>query len=106
MERDEDPKCGASEVTQSKAVFYSTAGNELGFLKLERTNDSKALIIAAARLDRETIAKLLITVKCFKYGSTPKLNKYYNKLVSKKKIWQTLTRLKNTRFFFGNVLIF
>ena len=61
-------------------AFFSV-GNDFGLLKLERTNDSKALIIAAARLDREAISKQLITVKCFKYGTKPRLTKNYNRLV-------------------------
>lgn len=63
-------------------VIIFPAGNDIALVKLERTNDNKALIIAAARLDRETVAKQLLTVKCFKYNTTPKLNKAYNRLVS------------------------
>ncbi|XP_072941019.1 cadherin-87A [Epargyreus clarus] len=63
------------------AIDYTiTAGNEFALVKLKRTNDSKALVIAAARLDREAVSKQLITVKCFKYGTTPRLNKGYNRL--------------------------
>lgn len=62
-------------------LYFISAGNDNALLKLERTNSSQALIIAAARLDREMIARQLITVKCFKYGTNPKLNQAYNRLV-------------------------
>lgn len=63
--------------------FYSfLAGNELGLFKLERNNNSEGIIKAAARIDREMYARQLLTVKCFKYRTKPKLNKAYNKLVS------------------------
>ncbi|XP_026328265.1 cadherin-23 isoform X1 [Hyposmocoma kahamanoa] len=69
------------DIGENAAVDYAiTAGNELGLIKLERTNDSKAILVAAARLDREAVNKILLTVKCFKYGTTPKLNKMYNRL--------------------------
>ncbi|PZC83942.1 hypothetical protein B5X24_HaOG206691 [Helicoverpa armigera] len=69
------------DIDENAAVDYAiTVGNDYGLLKLERTNDSKALIITAARLDREEISKQLITVKCFKYGTKPRLNKSYNRL--------------------------
>ncbi|XP_075970125.1 cadherin 74A [Anticarsia gemmatalis] len=69
------------DIGENAAIDYAiTAGNDYGLLKLERTNDSKALVIAAARLDREMVARVLITVKCFKYGTKPKLNKSYNRL--------------------------
>lgn len=60
--------------------YVITAGNDYGLLKLQRTNDSKAMIVAASRLDREITAKILLTVKCYKYGTKPKLNNAYNRL--------------------------
>ncbi|XP_068630269.1 cadherin-87A [Battus philenor] len=69
------------DIDDNAAIDYQvTAGNELALVKLERTNDSKALIRTAARLDREAISRLLLTIKCFKYGTTPILNKSYNRL--------------------------
>ncbi|CAK1603757.1 unnamed protein product [Parnassius mnemosyne] len=69
------------DIGENAAIDYAiTAGNEFALVKLERTNDSKALIIAAARLDRESVSRLLLTIKCFKYDTTPKLNKSYNRL--------------------------
>ncbi|KAI5631942.1 cadherin domain-containing protein [Phthorimaea operculella] len=69
------------DIGENAAIDYViTAGNDMGFVKLERTNDSKVTIFTAARLDREAMDKLLITVKCFKYGTTPRLMKSYNRL--------------------------
>ncbi|CAG5042617.1 unnamed protein product [Parnassius apollo] len=69
------------DIGENAAIDYAiTAGNDFALVKLERTNDSKALIIAAARLDRESVSRLLLTIKCFKYDTTPKLNKSYNRL--------------------------
>ncbi|XP_041976287.1 cadherin-23 [Aricia agestis] len=69
------------DIDENAAIDYMiTAGNNFGLLKLERTNASKALIIAAARLDREEVSKLVITVKCFKLGTTPRYSKSYNRL--------------------------
>ncbi|XP_026729820.1 cadherin-23 isoform X2 [Trichoplusia ni] len=69
------------DIDDNAAIDYAiTAGNEYELLRLERTNNSKALIIAAARLDREMVSKQLITIKCFKYGTTPRLTKSYNRL--------------------------
>ncbi|XP_049865838.1 cadherin-23 [Pectinophora gossypiella] len=69
------------DIGENAAVDYViTTGNDLGLVKLERTNESKALIVSTARLDREAIAKQIITVKCFKLGTTPKLTKHYNRL--------------------------
>ncbi|XP_063531882.1 cadherin-23 [Cydia strobilella] len=69
------------DIENNAAIDYTiTAGNDLGLLKLERTNDSKAFIKAAARIDREAIARILVTIKCFKYGTKPKFNKAYNRL--------------------------
>lgn len=70
------------DIGDNAAIDYTiTSGNEFGLVKLERTNGSKAVIIAAARLDRETISKVLLTVKCFKYGAKTRLSKTYNRLV-------------------------
>ncbi|XP_045446649.1 cadherin-23 [Melitaea cinxia] len=60
--------------------YIITAGNELELIKIKRTNDSKALLIAGARLDREAVSRQLLTVKCFKYGTVPRLTKSYNRL--------------------------
>lgn len=63
------------------AIDYQfIAGNELGLFKLERTNESVAVIKAAGRIDREAHARHLLTVKCFKLGTTPKHKKGYNRL--------------------------
>lgn len=62
-------------------VFFP-AGNELDLLRLERTDDSKALIVAAMRLDREAVSRQLLTVKCFKLGTRARINRSYNRLVS------------------------
>ncbi|XP_052751367.1 cadherin-23 [Galleria mellonella] len=69
------------DIGDNAAIDYAiTAGNKLGLVKLERTNNSKAMIKVAARLDREAISKLLLTVKCYKYNTKPKLNVAYNRL--------------------------
>ncbi|KAL0840760.1 hypothetical protein ABMA28_015943 [Loxostege sticticalis] len=69
------------DIGDNAAIDYAiTAGNEFALVKLERTNDSKALITAAARLDREEISRILLTVKCFKFGTSPRLSKSYNRL--------------------------
>ncbi|XP_013134373.1 PREDICTED: cadherin-23 [Papilio polytes] len=69
------------DIGDNAAIDYAiTDGNELGLLKLERSNDSKALIKAAARLDRETTSRVLLTIKSFKYGTYPEFNKSYNRL--------------------------
>ncbi|XP_039748897.1 cadherin-23 [Pararge aegeria] len=69
------------DIDENAAIDYViTAGNELDLLRLERTNDSRALIIAAMRLDRETVSRQLLTVKCFKYGTRARINKSYNRL--------------------------
>ncbi|XP_045534163.1 cadherin-23 [Papilio machaon] len=69
------------DIDDNAAIDYAiTAGNEFGLVKLERTNDSKALIKAASRLDRESISRVLLTIKSFKYGTYPVLNKSYNRL--------------------------
>ncbi|XP_059061390.1 cadherin-23 [Achroia grisella] len=69
------------DIGDNAAIDYTiTDGNKLGLLTLERTNNSKAVIRVAARLDREAISKELITVKCFKYNTKPKLNIAYNRL--------------------------
>lgn len=71
------------DIGENAAIDYAiTTGNEFGLVKLKRTNDSKALIITAARFDRETMSKLLLSVKCFKYGTKPRMRKVYNRLVS------------------------
>lgn len=71
------------DIGDNAAIDYSiTSGNEFGLVKLERTNDSKAVIVAVARLDREAISKILLTLKCFKFDTKPRLNKAYNRLVS------------------------
>ncbi|CAG9785326.1 unnamed protein product [Diatraea saccharalis] len=69
------------DIGENAAIDYViTAGNNFGLLKLERQNDSKAILKVAARLDREEISRQLITVKCFKYGSKARLTKSYNRL--------------------------
>ncbi|XP_047515658.1 cadherin-23 [Pieris napi] len=60
--------------------YRITAGNELDYVKLERTNNSEALVKAGARLDRESLARILITIKCFKLGSKPRFTRSYNRL--------------------------
>lgn len=70
------------DIGDNAAIDYAiTTGNEFGLVNLERTNNSKALIITAVRLDRETMSKQLLSVKCFKYGTKPKIRKAYNRLV-------------------------
>ncbi|XP_050342547.1 cadherin-23 [Nymphalis io] len=69
------------DIGENAAIDYTiTAGNELELIKIKRTNDSKALLIAAARLDREAVSRQLLTVKCFKYGTKPRHSKSYNRL--------------------------
>ncbi|CAH2991920.1 unnamed protein product [Chilo suppressalis] len=69
------------DIGDNAAIDYAiTAGNNFGLLSLERQNDSKALLKVAARIDREEISRQIITVKCFKYGSQPRLSKTYNRL--------------------------
>ncbi|XP_050671945.1 cadherin-23 [Leptidea sinapis] len=69
------------DIGENAAIDYIiTAGNELEYIKLERSNDSKAVLRAAAGLDREVVARILLTVKCFKLGSVPRINRYYNRL--------------------------
>ena len=46
------------------AIIY---GNEAGLFSVERLENNSAIIKSAGRLDRETIERHLLTVKCFKY---------------------------------------
>nr|XP_032511121.1 cadherin-23 isoform X1 [Danaus plexippus plexippus] len=69
------------DIGDNAAIDYViTAGNELEIVSLQRTKDNKADIVAAGRLDRETVSRLLLTVKCFKYDTKPRINKDYNRL--------------------------
>ncbi|XP_045493126.1 cadherin-23 [Colias croceus] len=69
------------DIGENAAIDYRiTAGNELEYVQLQRTNDSEALIIAAARLDRETMSRILLTIQCFKLGTNPRFSKTYNRL--------------------------
>ncbi|KAL4713625.1 hypothetical protein ACJJTC_017666 [Scirpophaga incertulas] len=69
------------DIGDNAAINYAIiAGNDFGLFKLERTNDSKAFLKTAARVDREQFSKQIISVKCFKFGSNPRLNKFYNRL--------------------------
>ncbi|KAG7299357.1 hypothetical protein JYU34_016291 [Plutella xylostella] len=69
------------DVGENAAIDYTIkAGNDMGLFKLERTDDKKGVIKVAATVDREMIARQVLTVKCFKYGSKPKLSKSYNRL--------------------------
>ncbi|GBP73902.1 Cadherin-23 [Eumeta japonica] len=69
------------DVGENSAIDYViTAGNELGLFTLERANESVGILKVVGRLDRETAAKHILTVKCFKYGTIPKLSKTYNRL--------------------------
>ncbi|XP_038210910.1 cadherin-23 [Zerene cesonia] len=69
------------DIGENAAIDYRiTAGNELEYVKLQRTNDSEALIVAAARLDREAMSRILLTIQCFKLGTNPRFSKTYNRL--------------------------
>ncbi|CAK1552466.1 unnamed protein product [Leptosia nina] len=69
------------DIGDNAAIDYRIiAGNELEYIKLERSSNNEALIKAAARLDREAMSRVLITVKCFKFGATSRYGRTYNRL--------------------------
>ncbi|XP_013185198.1 cadherin-87A [Amyelois transitella] len=69
------------DVGDNAAIDYViTAGNDQNLVRLERTNNSKASVITSARLDREVVARLLLTVRCFKLGTKPRVTHAYNRL--------------------------
>ncbi|CAH2074945.1 unnamed protein product, partial [Iphiclides podalirius] len=71
------------DIGENAAIDYAiTEGNELGLVRLKRTNESAALVLVAARIDREAVAKLLLTVKCFKLGTEPPPSGPYNRLIA------------------------
>ncbi|KAL2722130.1 protocadherin-like wing polarity protein stan isoform X1 [Vespula maculifrons] len=49
------------------AIIY---GNEAGLFTVERLQNNSAVIRSNGRLDRESIERHLLTVKCFKYSSS------------------------------------
>lgn len=44
-------------------------GNQEGIFTIERTDENTAIIKTTQKLDRETVAFYLLTIKCFKYGT-------------------------------------
>lgn len=69
------------DIEENAAIDYAIiSGNELGAVRAERTTSNEARLVAAARLDREQLDRLLITLKCFKHGTTPTLTDAYNRL--------------------------
>ncbi|KAL1131312.1 hypothetical protein AAG570_010930 [Ranatra chinensis] len=64
----------------SNIGYLITSGNEDGLFSLTRLPNNTALITTASRIDRETAAEHLLTVKCFKLSTQPhNLRKEYNK---------------------------
>ncbi|XP_053602394.1 cadherin-87A [Plodia interpunctella] len=69
------------DIGDNAAIDYViTGGNEQGLVSLSRTNSSAAVVSAAARLDREQLARLTLSVKCFKLGAKPRITHGYNRL--------------------------
>ncbi|VVC89380.1 unnamed protein product, partial [Leptidea sinapis] len=46
----------------------------------EDIRENAAIDYIITGLDREVVARILLTVKCFKLGSVPRINRYYNRL--------------------------
>ncbi|KAK9498689.1 hypothetical protein O3M35_003268 [Rhynocoris fuscipes] len=64
----------------AKIGYLITYGNEDGLFGIQRLDNNSALINITGRIDRESAAEHLITIKCFKFSATPQsLRKIYNK---------------------------
>ncbi|XP_063220299.1 cadherin EGF LAG seven-pass G-type receptor 3 isoform X2 [Bacillus rossius redtenbacheri] len=60
--------------------YIITFGNEDGLFSIKRTDDNKGVISVARRVDRETAAEHMLTVKCFKlFSPPPSYRKQYSK---------------------------
>lgn len=56
--------------------FVILDGNENGLFNITRTEDNSALITVSGRIDRESAAQHLLTVKCYKLASDEKKLNY------------------------------
>ncbi|CAH0386133.1 unnamed protein product [Bemisia tabaci] len=60
--------------------YLITYGNENDLFAINRTENNTGLITAVGRLDRESVAEHLLTIKCFKLSDTPSsLRKAYSR---------------------------
>lgn len=58
------------DINENSAIDYMIIdGNQENLFKIERLENSSALIRSLTKLDRETVSSFLLTVKCFKYGT-------------------------------------
>lgn len=58
------------DIDENGAIDYMfVEGNEEGFFNISRTENNSAIIRTVKKLDREEVVSLLLTVKCFKFGT-------------------------------------
>lgn len=59
------------DIGENGAIDYMfTDGNQENLFKIVRFDNNSAIIVARQKLDREQVAAYLLTVKCFKYGTS------------------------------------
>lgn len=59
------------DINENGAIDYViTDGNQENLFRIERLKNNSAVIKSAVKFDRETVSSFLLTVKCFKYGTS------------------------------------
>ncbi|XP_049539119.1 cadherin-related family member 2 isoform X1 [Anopheles darlingi] len=60
------------DIGENGAIDYEILeGNELGLLKISRTDTNEAILRTTQPLDREAMETIRLTIRCFKLGTTP-----------------------------------
>ncbi|XP_059614956.1 cadherin-23 [Phlebotomus argentipes] len=68
------------DIDENGAIDYDIIdGNQENLFKISRTKNNSAMILVNGRLDRESVESHLLTIKCFKFTSNPRISrKPYN----------------------------